>query len=138
MGATRNVMDTYDMNDTASAVMGKAKEAMSSVVHTVGDAGTAVVDKANEATTAVGVGMKTLAGTIRDHMPTEGVLGAAPASVARSLESGGRYLESEGLGGITNEVANVVRRHPIPSLLVGIGLGVFLARLAMRSHRDGK
>jgi hypothetical protein len=119
--------------EMASSAADTAKDAASSVAHTIGEAGAAVGDKANEATSAVGGGMKSLAGTIRQHTPHEGMLGTASASVADSLESGGRYLQEEGLRGMTDEVANLIRRNPIPALLVGIGIGFLLAKASTRS-----
>jgi hypothetical protein len=119
--------------EMASSAVDTAKDAASSVAHSVSDAGSAVGDKANEATSAVGSGMKSLAGTIRQHSPHEGMLGTASASVADSLESGGRYLQDEGLRGMTDEVTNFIRRNPIPALLVGIGIGFLLAKVTTRS-----
>jgi len=113
--------------------MEKAKDAATSVAHAVSDAGSAVGDKANEATTAVGGGMKSLASSIRQHSPREGVLGSASSSVADSLESGGRYLQEEGLRGMGADVTALIQRNPIPSLLVGIGIGFLLAKVTTRS-----
>jgi hypothetical protein len=119
--------------DMASSAVDAAKDAASSVAHSVSDAGSAVGDKANEATSAVGGGMKSLAGTIRQHSPHEGMLGTASASVADSLESGGRYLQEEGLRGMADEVTSLIRRNPIPAVLVGIGIGFLLAKVSTRS-----
>lgn len=115
--------------EIASAVVDKAKGAASSVAHTVGQAGSAVGEKANEATSAVGSGMKSLAGTIRENTPREGVLGTATSAMANTLESGGRYLQEEGLGGMAEDVTNLIRRNPIPAILVGIGIGFLLAKI---------
>jgi hypothetical protein len=119
--------------NAGAAGMEKAKDAASSVAHAVGDAGSAVGDKANEATSAVGGGMKSLASTIRHHSPHEGMLGSASTSVADSLESGGRYLQEEGLRGIAADVTALIQRNPIPSVLVGIGIGFLLAKVTTRS-----
>lgn len=124
-GAT--VMDKA--KEMASSAVDTVKDAASSVAHSIGEAGSAVGDKANEATSAVGGGMKSLAGTIRQHRPHEGMLGTASASVADSLESGGRYLQEEGLRGMADDVTNMIRRNPIPALLIGIGLGFLLAKV---------
>jgi hypothetical protein len=119
--------------EIASSAVDTAKDAASSVTHTMGEAGAAVGDKANEATSAVGGGMKSLAGTIRQHTPHEGMLGTASASVADSLESGGRYLQEEGLRGMAEDVTNLIRRNPIPALFIGIGIGFLLAKVTTRS-----
>jgi hypothetical protein len=51
------------------------------------------------------------------------------------LESGGRYLQQEGLSGIMDDVTELVKRNPIPALLLGIGIGFILAR-ATSSNRS--
>jgi hypothetical protein len=117
----------------ASSAVDTAKDAASSMAHAMGEAGSAVGDKANEATSAVGGGMKSLAGSIRQHTPHDGMFGNASASVADSLETGGRYLQEEGLQGMADEVTNLIRRNPIPALLVGIGIGFLLAKVTTRS-----
>ena len=95
-------------------------------------------EKANDATAAVGSGMKSLAGTIRQAMPDDGVLGTASSSVAESLESGGRYLQQEGIGGMAKDVTNLIRRNPVPAVLAGIGIGFLLAKVTIRGFGHGK
>jgi hypothetical protein len=115
--------------DIASSAVDSVKDAASSVAHSLGEAGSAVGDKANEATSAVGGGMKSLAGSIRQNTPKEGMLGSASASVADTLESGGRYLQEEGLRGMADDVTNLIRRNPVPAVLIGIGIGFLLAKV---------
>jgi ElaB/YqjD/DUF883 family membrane-anchored ribosome-binding protein len=124
--------------EAACSVMDKTKEAVSSVAHTVGHAGAAIGEKAHDATDAVGSGMKSLAGTIRHNMPREGALGTASASVAESLESGGRYLQREGMGGMARDITDLIRRNPVPAVLVGIGIGFLLAKLTARGFAHAK
>jgi hypothetical protein len=114
--------------ETAVGVADKAREMASDVGHRASDMATTVGHKAEDATAAVGSGMKSLAGTIRENVPDSGVLGSAGSSLASSLESGGRYLQEEGLQGVANDLTNLIRRNPIPALFVGIGIGYLLAR----------
>ena len=81
-----------------------------------------------DATKTVGGGMESLGGTIRDKGPHSGVLGSATSAVAGTLESGGRYLHEQGLSGIADDVTNTIRRHPVPALLIAVGLGFLCAR----------
>jgi hypothetical protein len=120
--------------DMASSVMEQA----SSMAHAVGDAGAAVGEKANDATAAVGSRMNSVAGTIRETMPREGVLGTASSSVAGSLESGGRYLQEKNIGGMAEDITNLIRRNPVPALLVGVGIGFVLAKVAVWGFGNGK
>ena len=98
----------------------------------VSKSATFVGEKAEQATETIGASMESLGGAIREHEPKEGVLHNAGEAVADKLEAGGRYLEEHGLKGIGEDITNVIRRHPIPTLLIGIGVGVLLARLMRR------
>jgi len=114
--------------DAASDVATKASEMASSAAPGVGSAATAVGEKAEQGVAAVGSGMKSLAGTIRENAPQTGVMGTASCKVADTLESSGRYLEEEGLSGIGEDVTSLIRRNPIPAVLIGIGIGFLIAR----------
>jgi len=114
--------------DLASSLGEKAKDAAASVAHTAEDAASFVGHKAEDATAAVGSGLRSLGDTLRDHTPQSGMAGEASAAVANTLESTGRYLQEEGLQGIAEDVTNLIRRNPIPALLVGVGIGFLIAR----------
>jgi hypothetical protein len=115
--------------DTASTLMDKAKQAAGTVADKAKDVASAVGDRAESATHAVGSGMQSLAGTIRDRAPQSGIIGGAASGVAGALDRGGRYLEEQGLGGMGEDLTNMIRRNPIPALLIGVGLGFLLARM---------
>jgi hypothetical protein len=119
--------------DAAANVAEKAKDAASNVADKAKDAASTVGQKAEDATHAVGSGMQSLAGTMREKLPHEGVIGAATATVAGGLQNTGRYLQTEGLKGIGDDVTNLIRRNPLPAVLIGIGLGFILARATLRS-----
>jgi len=114
--------------DTAGDMVEKAKDAAGNLVDKAKDTASNLGQKAEDATHAVGSGLQSLAGTVRGNMPKEGMIGAASSSVAQGLETSGKYLEHEGLQGIAADMTNLVRRNPIPALLLGIGLGFILAR----------
>jgi len=114
--------------DAANSVGDKAKDMASAVVHGAEDAGSYVSQKAVDATSSVGSGLKSLGHTIRDNTPNDGMIGEASSAVANSLESTGRYLQEEGLKGIADDMTNMIRRNPIPALLVGVGVGFLIAR----------
>jgi len=105
---------------------------MSEVADKTKQAATYVGEKAERATEAVGAGMESLGGAIREHEPKQGMLHNAGEAVADKLEGGGRYLEEHGLKGIGADITSMIRKHPIPALLVGVGVGVLLARLMRR------
>src|SRR5258706_553048 len=121
--------------DAASHMADKAKDAAShmadkakDIAHKASDMADAAEKKADSAVQSVGSGMEHLAGTIREKGPHEGVLGTATTKLASTLESGGHYLQEEGLGGMADDLTNVIKRNPIPALFIGIGLGFLLAR----------
>jgi hypothetical protein len=114
--------------DLAADAAAKAKEVGSTVAQKVGDASSYIGKKADDATSAVGSGMKSVAGAIRDKTPDNGMIGAAGSAVASTLEQGGRYLEEQGLSGVGNDLTNLIRRNPLPAVLIGIGVGYLVAR----------
>jgi len=71
--------------------------------------------------------MRSLAGQVREHSPNSGVLGSAGDRVAEGLEGAGRYLEDKGLAGMSDDLAGVIKRNPIPAVLIGIGIGYLIA-----------
>jgi hypothetical protein len=121
--------------EAATYVGDKAKSAASSAMHSAEDAATYVGQKAGDATTAVGGSLKSLGSSLREHTPDESMVSGASCAVADSLESAGRYIEEEGLSGITEDVTNMIRRNPLPAQLIGVGVGFLLAR-AMTSSRS--
>jgi hypothetical protein len=135
MDKAEEAKDTFmtKAKDAAGNVADKASHLASNVADTTGHAAAVVGDKAQQGVAAVGGGMKSLAGTIRENSPHEGYLGSASSSVAESLESGGRYLQEQGLKGMGEDLTELIRKNPIPALLVGIGLGFLLARTTSRS-----
>jgi len=121
--------------EKAGEAADKAKDVGTAVTQKIGEAASFVGKRAEDAASAMGASMKSLGGTIREHAPRSGMAGSATARVADSLESGGRYLQEHGLSGVCADLTNVIRRNPIPALLIGIGTGFLLARATSRSPR---
>ena|SRR5437879_5358762 len=111
--------------DMASTAAHRTKDAAARVVRRIGD-------KAEETTSAVGTGIESLGHSIREQGPQEGVMAAASSAVAGTLENSGRYLQQQGLEGIGQDVTKMIRRYPIQSVLIGIGIGFLLARTIRR------
>lgn len=123
--ATNLANQTKEMAGEAAE---KARDFGSTVAQKAGEAGSFVARKADDATSAVGAGMKSVAHSIRDKVPEKGVVGAAGSAVAETLEQSGQYLQDQGLTGIASDMTNVIRRSPIPSVLVSIAIGFLVAR----------
>jgi phage-related protein len=119
-GKAKQVFDK--VKDVATDVVDKAKGAASNLGH-----------KAEDATHAIGSGMQSLAGSLRGHLPQSGPIGAATGALESGLESTGKYLQQEGLQGMAEDLTKLIRTHPFPAMMLGIGLGFILARLTTRS-----
>ena len=87
---------------------------------------------AEAATTALGRQLQSMA---KEVAGKSGVLGVASTAVAAGLASSGRFLEGEGFQGVVKNVAESMKRNPIPFLLVGIGLG-YLAGRSRKSNES--
>jgi len=126
------------MKDTAATVAQKTRAAVKDAAATVADktseAASFLGHKCDDASAAVGKEMESLGNTIRSKGPQEGVLGNAGAAVASSLESCGKELEG-GMSGMAEDLTNTIRRHPVPAILVGVGVGFMLAYCLTKSQR---
>jgi len=121
-------------SDIACNVQQKAGEMASTAQQKAGDMACQVGHKVEDATAAVAGGMRTLSQSIREHSPDSGMLRTASASVADTLESGSRYIQEEGLSGMSNDLVNLVRRNPLPALFVGVAVGYLIARATTSSR----
>jgi len=109
----------------AGNVVGQAKEKIKDWASTAGE-------KVGDAKSAVAGGMSSLADKIRERAPESGTMHGAAASVANNLESAGDYIRDASFSGVTEDIGNTIRRYPIQSMLVGLGLGFLLAQLTRR------
>jgi aspartokinase-like uncharacterized kinase len=110
----------------------KAKDAVSQTGEAISQAAStaahAVGQKAEDATSAVGGGIQTLADKVRDQGPNQGMLGSATRTVADSLDQAGQYIEDKHLAGMMDDVTGLIKRNPLPAILVGIGIGFLIGR----------
>jgi uncharacterized protein YjbJ (UPF0337 family) len=83
---------------------------------------------ASHATAAVGEKIGSLADVIREKAPHEGAVGTAATTVAEKLDVAGSYLQKKSLEHIGGDLSGLIRRHPVPSLLIGLGIGYLLGR----------
>lgn len=84
------------------------------------------------ATVALGKQLRSLGDSLGQRPTSIGLEGAASFTAAKGLETAGRYLEREGFGGAMKDVAAGVKRHPLPFIALGVGLGVLLGRMTVR------
>lgn len=98
-----------------SSLREMVKDAASGATPTTEGAASCVVRKAEAATAAVG-----------------GMAGAAASAVSEGIANTARHLRRDGLPGIAGDLTNLVRRHPIPAMLVGVGVGYLVSRATTR------
>ena len=89
--------------------------------------GATAAKKANEAAPVIGEKIKSLADVIRGKAPREGKTGTTASKVAGGLESASHYLQEKKFDHLGEDFRGLVRRYPLQTLLVGLGLGFLLA-----------
>ena len=62
----------------------------------------------------------------------QGVVSTAATAVADGLGSASSYLQEKEFAEMATDLTALIRRYPVQSLLVGVGLGYVLARLTKR------
>jgi len=134
MNSTTNKKDQGNSNperakEAAESAGGRIKEIASNVGQAVSKAASTVGEKADDAAASVGSGMHSLGEKVRQKGPEKGVLGTVTGKVADALEGTGHYLEEKKLSGMADDVTNLIRKNPIPALLIGIGVGFLLSRM---------
>ena len=100
-----------------------AKEQISDTTHKITDKARELAGAAelhvNSAAHAAGAGLEKISGAV----------GRGSTSVTQGVERMGRFLQERDLRDMGGEVTRLVRRYPITSLMVGLGVGFLLRRL---------
>lgn len=118
--------------DQANYVADQARSAANQVANQASKAGEYMEARAEDATSAVGGGFRAAGDYVRSNAPRGGSMGQASTAFADSLSQTGDYIAEEGLSGIGRDLTNLVKRNPIPALLLGLGMGFLLARAMER------
>lgn len=121
--------ETFDkVKEAGAQVLGKAKEAVGSVGDMAVETATAMGKKADDVTASAGHEIKEFGETIGKKGPQEGIAGQASQAVANTIMSSGKYIEDAKLSGMAHDVEQVIKTHPIPSLLICLGIGICIGR----------
>lgn len=129
----QNVVDYVKQNDTDTIVSdakAKATEWVETAKDSTSDMQMQAGDKANEALNATGQQMTNLAQTVLDKAPPQ--LSDAAVTAADALERGGNYLQEADVESIRADLEGMVRRYPMQSLLLALGVGYLFARSMRR------
>jgi ElaB/YqjD/DUF883 family membrane-anchored ribosome-binding protein len=122
----------HQAGDKAQGVLDKGREMLGHAGEAVASAAGAVGSTVDQGVSAVGSGMQSLGDMARKNLPSEGYMGAASKAVAQGLDSAGKYVEEKSLSGMTEDIGSLIKNHPIPAVLIGVGIGYLLGR-ALRS-----
>lgn len=117
-----------DVEDRAYRVAGAVANATSNAKSAVSQAVTDAGQKADQLTSHAGAGIQHLANNLGQRAPQTGVAGTAVKAVADSVRETGKYLEEAKLSGAADDAVALVRRYPVPAMLLAVGLGWYLAR----------
>jgi uncharacterized protein YjbJ (UPF0337 family) len=129
-GMARNV--GQEMKNAGQNVAQSAANAYGDAKAKAQELSSAAAEKVGGATKAVGETISSWAGTIRESAPQEGTIGSAAKTVANQLDNAGSYLQDKTFENMARDVTALIRRYPIQSLLVGLGVGYLLSRRSER------
>jgi len=123
-------------NEAGKYVSDMASKAATSAQHSAEKAASYVGERAGDARSAVGGGIKSMSDSLKSAAPQDdGMMHDAACSVAGSLENAGKYIQDHDFAAMGEDVTNVIKRNPIPSVLIAAGVGFLLAR-ACTSNRS--
>jgi uncharacterized protein YjbJ (UPF0337 family) len=64
--------------------------------------------------------------------------GAAASAVTDTVAGAGTYVQEKGVQALPGDLAGLIRRYPVPALLIGLGIGWWLSRtLGKASTTEG-
>lgn len=132
MGSTTKGKVGQAAGGPSNTLGARLEEVADEARNTVGGAPSSATDKTSQPGSAVGEKIGSLADTLREKAPHEGKMGTAATAVAERLGAAGSYLQEKNLEHVMGDLSDMIRRHPIPALLIGLGIGYLLARGARR------
>ena len=106
----------------------EAKSALSAGAHTAQQKVGEAIDKAKETASSVADSVSNAACYVGQRAED------ATSKVGATLESTGQYLKEDGLHHMASDMSNMIRRNPIPAMVLGIGLGYLLAQACTRRN----
>ena len=121
-----------EIKNAASNISQSAADTYNDAKTKAQELGTAAAEKVGSATKAVGEKMSSLAGTLRGNAPQEGTIGSAAQTVANQLDNAGAYLQDNTFENMARDISGLIRRYPIQSLLIGVGIGYLFSRRSER------
>ncbi len=121
-----NTFGDPSLSDSASKTMKDAREAAEAGVRSAQERISDTMEKAKDMASHAAESV-TDAGTYIGRRAEE-----ATSSVGGAMENTGHYLKNDGLQHIVADMSDLIRKNPVPAMLIGIGLGVLLAQATSR------
>jgi len=106
------------VSSVAEDMGNRAKDLASQAYRQAESAGNYMSERADDATMAVGERLK--------------AAGDVSSNVGRRLKETGDYVEQRGAQGLAADMSELVRKNPVPSVLIGIATGFLFATLLFR------
>lgn len=115
---------------SGGGAMDQAKDAMGDVQQKASDMTDQATQKADMGKDKAASGLDSLASTLRDKSQTmgDGQMGNMATMAADRLEQGAEMLRSKDTDQLVMELEDVIRQHPLESLLIAAGAGYLLSR----------
>lgn len=114
-----------DVAGNAGEMAGHAASALGSMA---GQTACGMGQRADEMAASAGRGIHDFGERISENAPRSGMFGSASQAFANSVRSSGDYIEEAKLSGIADDVTELIRKNPLPAILIAISAGWFLAR----------
>ncbi len=114
--------------ESGRQAVAEAKEGLNAGMHAAQEKAGSVIDKAKDAASNVASSVSDAACYASQKAE------AATSTVGGALESTGQYLKEDGLHHIATDITELIRRNPVPAMLIGIGLGVLVTQAASRRN----
>ena len=92
-----------------------------------GKLGETIHEKIDSTLSKVGHTISNVGGAIRERGSVGSQINDGVASVAHKVEQTGDYL-SQGITGIGHDISALVKKHPLATAMIGLGLGFLFGR----------
>src|SRR5215470_4731749 len=110
----RNIGESNDQSASQRASNGRDQEQ---------EAGSGITQKVSNAYSSLSEGVSSAADTIRQNIPSSETVGSAMTAVANQVDAASTYFQENSFENMLRDVTALVRRYPLQSLMVGLGIG---------------
>jgi hypothetical protein len=120
--------EQHEWSEAAEKAKESAACAGESAGHAASAVGAMVGKQVDDLTATAGAGIQEWGDRLSQNVPQSGLLGGASQAVARSVRDSGEYIHEAKLSGMVDDLATLVKRNPIPSVMMALCLGWCIGR----------